>query len=103
MAFTEYQEVITNSSALQPILVSVNSNLVNGLLGVAILIALFIIISLRLMRNNTTIESITTASFLSVIIGSLLWVIGILPIAFVIFFIFITVIALVIMYTNNNA
>lgn len=102
MAFTQYPEIVTNSSSIQPVLVSLNDNILNGLLGFVILITLFIILFSRLSYSQPTSSAAATASFLCTIAGTFLWAMGIMDTVFLIIAIVFTVCSVVWQYVDSR-
>lgn len=101
MAFTQYPDIVTNSSSLQPILVGLNDNILHGLLGFLIIITLFIILVTRLSYNQKTSAAVASSSFLCTIAATFLWGIGIIDTIFIIVCIVITVGSVIWQYVDS--
>ena len=99
--FTPYADPITNTSSLYHMLVNMNTTHVSGILGLVILIALVLVIFIRLDAHYNTRDAFTVSAFLGLIVAMLLFIIGILPFAYVMGAMGLTGLGVVLMILNK--
>lgn len=101
MAFTEYTDIGTNSSSLSTLLVETNVHYTGGYLGIVLVILIWVILFIKLMKNGSNSEAMTTSTFMCTLLSVILFALQLVPDWFVFTTIVLTTISFGWRYTEN--